>query len=73
MSILDFAEQFVDTRDFEDYMQDAHWTLDFKTHIAFELMLEAANSEGVQLTDTQSFDYDKFFWNVYQNSEKGLS
>jgi hypothetical protein len=49
------------------------WERSFNCEKVFNDMQKSADSLGIKLTDTEEFDYDTFFWNVYQCTEKGLS
>ncbi len=69
----DYAEGFVETHDFNEYIDESYWDRDFDTDHCLEWMLSDAKKEGYELTNVDAFDHDGFFYNVYKCTEKGLS
>lgn len=56
-----------------DYIDEMYWEKNYSAERLFNFLLKHAASQSIVLTDADYFDYDGFFWNVYQNTEKGLS
>jgi len=73
MNSVDFADKYVETEQFEDYVQDSHWNQSFNTDRALCHMLDNAEERGVEIVNLDSFDADQFFWEVYNSMERGLS
>lgn len=73
MSAEEYAEAFVDTKAFDEYVQDSYWQDNFSTDRCLEMMKEFAAGETVALTGIDEFEYDKFFYDTYECMEKGLS
>lgn len=69
----DYAEGFVETREFNTYVDEAYWERNFSTDVCLDWMLDRAKQEQIELTHVEDFDYDTFFYNAYQCTEKGLS
>lgn len=59
----------------DEVIQDLFWddpAID-RMLIIFESLKRLAKKEGVFLTDVNSWDYDAFFYNIWECTEKGLS
>lgn len=71
------CEAFAERMDFDTwlstYIDESHWDDSFDTEFAFERLIASAEHNGVRLTDADTWDYDRYFWNAYQCAEKGLS
>lgn len=69
----EFAEELSDEDFFDEYIQDAFWTREFKTSQCEEMLKAEAKQRNITLTKEDDFDGDKFFYNLYNSAEKGLS
>jgi hypothetical protein len=75
MTCDEFVEGYMlDDRDF-DSLIDEMLRIDGgpSSEKMFNFMKDLAKEEGVRLTDIEDFDYDDYFYEVYKNTEKGLS
>lgn len=66
-------EQFADTEDYNEIIDEMYWEDNYSSERLFERTILAATKEGVIITDKDDCDYDGYFWNVWQCTEKGLS
>jgi hypothetical protein len=57
----------------DEMMQEQFWDGGVDTNKITDAFLAWAYQKNIQLTDLESFDSDKFFYNIYQCTEKGLS
>lgn len=73
MTYLEFAETLANNDFFDDYIQDSFWTKEFKTSKCLAMMETEAKQQKITLTNEEDFDYDKFFFDLYNCTEKGLS
>lgn len=73
MSVEDYAYDYSMTHRFATCCDEQHWEDGVNTEWFWNDMLDLAAKEGLQLTGTDDFDYDKFFYSAYQDTEKGLS
>jgi hypothetical protein len=69
----DYADDFSMSKAFEDYIDSAYWSDSFDTEEAFQMMMDSAQENGILLDNVDEFDYDRFFYEIYKDSEKGLS
>lgn len=58
---------------FDEVMDSMHWSDSFNTETLLQIGLKEAAADEIELTGLDSFDYDTFFYNAYQCTEKGLS
>ncbi len=54
-------------------IDEAYWGDNFKAERFFNVLKEEATKRSVTLSDIEEFDYEDYYWNLYENSEKGLS
>jgi hypothetical protein len=69
----DFADSLDNTMDYESLVDEQFRSNGFNAEQFYKFTLKMAAKEGVTLTDTDSWDYESYFWNLYKTSEKGLS
>lgn len=73
MTCSEFAEILDSGYELMHLMDEQYWDGGFNANACFDLLLRRANEHNVTLTDADSWDYDSYFYNVYVNTEKGLS
>lgn len=73
MSCRAFADLLDNTYFFDDVVDGAFWNKSFKSETFFEAMKAEAERRDISLSDSEEWDYENYFWNLYQCSEKGLS
>lgn len=66
-----FDAHFADECD--DMIQDMYWSDSYSTDKLFNAMVADAKKHGIKLSDEETWNYDKFFHNVWKSTEKGLS
>jgi hypothetical protein len=54
-------------------IQEQYWDGGVNTDALFDSMKRDAAKDGVTLTDTDTWDYEDFFYQTYRDTEKGLS
>lgn len=69
----EFADQLADESFFDEYIQDSYWSDSFRAAKCEEMMKSEAKQRNITLTKEDDFDGDKFFHELYQATEKGLS
>ena len=73
MTCLEFAER----REFDEwlstYIDETCRNDEFSTDYAFDRLQDDAERLGVQLTDLETWTYDRYFDNAYRVAQKGLS
>lgn len=57
----------------DDYIQEAYWERNFNTDTLFDMMIRDAKRKGISFEDEEEWNYDKFFYDLYKDTEKGLS
>lgn len=69
------CEQVADLHDavFEDIMQEQYWEGGINTQALAETLEIVAREAGIKITDLETYDLDKHFFNWYHCIEKGLS
>ncbi len=63
----DFAEKFIESEEFELYVDECDDEADFDTNTALRMMLDKADDKGVDLVNVDLFDSDNFFvdaWHI---------
>jgi hypothetical protein len=73
MTYREYAADFVNTHRWDEWCDEMYWERNFNSDELLNAMELEARENGVELTDGDSFDYDKYFYDAYQNTEKGLS
>jgi len=74
MSCADFFESYMDNyHDWDTFADEMYWEDSFSSDKCFEKMKHLAKKHNVKLKDEHTFDYDKFFYQTYKDTEKGLS
>ena len=73
MTCEQFFDKHYDDHDLSSWIDEMYWERSFSSEKIFNDMVKAADSLKIELTDKDDFDYEEFFWNVYQCTEKGLS
>ena len=58
---------------YETVIQEQYWEDGYDGQQLFALLKERAAEQGITLTDIETFNDDRFFYDVYQCTEKGLS
>jgi hypothetical protein len=69
MSCADFAESI----DFTTQIDEQYWDGGVNTDQMFERLIREAKEDGVTLVDSDTWDYDTYFYDLYCDTEKGLS
>lgn len=69
----DYFDSLHNSYCFDSLIDEAHWGDDFNAESFFEFGKSYATESGVLLTDLESFDYETYFWTMFDSSEKGLS
>jgi hypothetical protein len=72
MSCAEFFLAYLDS-DWDSFADEMYWSDSYSSDACFDWLKARADREGVILTDVEEFEYDKFFWNTYRDTEKGLS
>lgn len=73
MTCQDFIDILVNEYFYDGMIDDDYWNDDFDSEWYFDATLKEARERGVTLSDADTFDYDKEFYEMYRNTEKGLS
>lgn len=74
MTCEDFFHSYMDSGNYWNTLADEmYWGRNFSADRCFASMKRLAARENVTLTDVKMFQYEDFFYNAYQNTEKGLS
>jgi hypothetical protein len=74
MLCQDYADMLDNNYFFQSMVEDAYWSksgpqpADF-----FARMVEQAVKDKIVLIDMETFDYEEYFYNLYEHTEKGLS
>ncbi len=61
----DFAEKFIETEEFELYVDGLNDEDEFEPNTALRMMLDKADDKGVDLVNVDLFDSDNFFFEAY--------
>lgn len=69
----EFFEKYFDNDSFNIMLEEMYWEKNFNAHFLFEQMKKLALNLGVDLVDENDWEYSIFFYNIYNNTEKGLS
>ena len=74
MKFFDYFDLLWDT----DYrihnlIDEMYWDGGCNTDVMFDYVLKCANSDGVQIVDKDTVDYDGELFHAYHIAEKGLS
>lgn len=67
------CEDFADREDFSEMCDEMYWEDNFDADRFLDALVFRASEQRVRLTDIFEWDYDKYFWNMYRCTEKGLS
>ena len=67
------CEEYLNNWDAGDLWDEMYWSKDFSAERALESMIHAAGAEGISLTDVNTWNYEDRLWQVYKETEKGLS
>lgn len=74
MTCEEFFEAYImDDRNLDAMIDEMYWTDDFDSEAMFDYLKQEAKKNHVTLTDEEEWDYDKFFYTIYKETEKGLS
>jgi hypothetical protein len=73
MKCEDLADKLANGDRFDTYIQESFWERNFKTSACLEILVDEANERSIQLVDLDEWDFDKYFYNMYRCTEKGLS
>lgn len=73
MKAVDYAEIFCGSRAFSILCDEMYWERNFSSELCLKEMLRESANDYYEITDLESFDYDKYFHNAYMCTEKGLS
>lgn len=74
MKFEDFFDKYIfNNGSWDTYCDEAHRSQDFSTERAFMWICDQAMGLHIAITDMGSIDYDKFLYECYNNTEKGLS
>lgn len=69
----EFFEKYFDNDSLNIMIEEMYWEKNFNAHFLFEQMKKSALNLDVDLVDENDWEYDIFFYNIYNNTEKGLS
>lgn len=72
MTCVDFCDSQIE-REFRILCDEMYWDGGFSLKECLNLMNRMAKKLNVVLSDVEEFDGDKFFYDWYRNTEKGLS
>lgn len=74
MTCEEFFESYVNgDYKFDTLIDEMYWDGDVNTDYLFKYLVDSAKKNEVVLSDVDTFDYDSFLYDVYENTEKGLS
>ena len=73
MHIQDFIDNELDDTELSTLVDEQFWDQYFNADKYLDLILTQADNQGIELTGVDSFDYETWAYEVYQNAEKGLS
>ena len=73
MNILTYCERIANGHDYDNIIQDMYWRDEFDAEFLFDFTLNCAIEENVLLTGVEEFDYETYFRDMWNNTEKGLS
>lgn len=59
--------------DLDRMIDEMYWNGGVNTERLFELVLEHANDNNIELVDQDTVDYDTLLHDIYDLTEKGLS
>lgn len=70
ITLEEYAENCID---FSTYIDESFWERTYNTEKAFDWLLHMAQLDGYTISDELTVDYDSVLWDIYTNTEKGLS
>jgi hypothetical protein len=73
MTCQEYIEYLNNNYQFDALFDDMFWTDSFSTDRLWNYVLNYAMMDNVVLTDIVEYGYDNELYELYQNSEKGLS
>ena len=73
MKIRDYCEELWDNGFYDEMIDEAYWQQSFSSHKMFNATLAEASRNGIELVGINTFDYDTYFTDGYNATEKGLS
>lgn len=74
-SFHDYAERTKNQEMMDEIIQEMVWDGDgsFNADKLLKAIVDAAEKDGVIITDKDEFNYHDYFYNIWQCTEKGLS
>lgn len=66
LTCYDYAEALADVGAFDNYIDESGWGDNFYTERCFDIMMASAEADGIILSDKDDFDFDTFFYDLYQ-------
>lgn len=72
MSCAEFYEAIA-VDEIDGVIQDLYWDGGFSADDLFLALRRLAAKVGVELTDADDWEFERFFWEVWKSAEKGLS
>lgn len=73
ISCENLAEMLIDRYAFDEIIDDMFWSQDYDSKRLVDKLLDYANDYGYELADYDDWDYETYFRELYECSEKGLS
>lgn len=72
MTCEEFYEAYA-VNSIDDCMQELYWDGGYSSQVLMDHLGALAMAENIILSDYDTWNYETFFWDVYRNTEKGLS
>lgn len=73
MNIFDFCENLADHNFYDEMIDEAFWLQEYRSWDFMQVTLNEAIKLQIKLEGVEEFDYDTYFSDLYNNTEKGLS
>lgn len=73
MTCAQYAEHLDGKGGYSQIIDELYWSGGCDTKTLFLYTQKCAEADGIILIDVDEFEYDPYFWDLYQSSEKGLS
>lgn len=73
MKCQEFIDDMYNTYFFDKLCDEVYWNDSNVTSTMWKALLKKAFEMGVILEDADEFNYDDVLYDLYQNTEKGLS
>lgn len=73
MTCADFFLSYCDGIEWDSLCDEMYWGDSYSSDLCLEWLKRRAEQEEIKLTDLDDWDYDRFFYQTYRDTEKGLS